>query len=235
MGLKPLLPLDSDPPLGSLHSRSRPPAFSRYCPFCFKCSALTSSPHFCRGSTPTSHSDPISSYYAPPTYRFLLGPSPSLPGPAPPPPIILRPHTSLQVPPLSEHQWGAGLMAARECLVGGLSWGPLLPLPWKQPGAARATERRRWKERRGLSQAARGTSGSPRPRGPPASPHTRVHLLAYPGSASLPPPLYTPARRRDSDPLKTNFATSSGNPTVRHFREWAGSQGDGIPVPLGLA
>ena len=48
-----------------------------------------------------------------------------------------RPHTSLQVPPLSEQQWEAGLMAAREGLVGGLSWGwggPLLPLPWKQPG-----------------------------------------------------------------------------------------------------
>lgn len=42
---------------------------------------------------------------------------------------MLRPHTSLQVPPLSEHQWGAGLMAAREGLVGGLSRGLLLPLP----------------------------------------------------------------------------------------------------------
>lgn len=61
----------------------------------------------------------------------LLGlPIPSRPRPTPshhilppPLPVMLRPHTSLQVPPLSEHQWGAGLMAAREGLVGGFLWG----------------------------------------------------------------------------------------------------------------
>lgn len=137
---------------------------------------------------------------------------------------MLRPHTSLQVPPLSEHQRGAGLMAAREGLVGGLSRGLLLPLPWKQPEAARAKEGRGWQERRGLSGAARGTPGSPGPAAPPASPHPPVHLPPAPCSASPPPPPRPLARRRCSGPLKSNFATSSGNPTVRHFRKRAGSQ-----------
>lgn len=67
---------------------------------------------------------------------------------------MLHPRTSLQVPPLSEHQRGAGLMAARGGLVDGLSRSELLLLPWKQPREARVTEGRKWKERRGLSRVS---------------------------------------------------------------------------------
>ena len=202
VGLKPLPPLDSAPPLGSLHSRSRPPASSRYCPFCFKCSALTSSPHLCRGSTPTSHSDPISSSYAPPTYRFLLGPSPSLPGPAPPPPIILRPHTSLQVPPLSEHQWGAGLMAAREGLVGGLSWGGSpTPVALETAGGGASYGGETVEGEKGAEASSAGNIGKPQAQGSSrVSPHSSapacVPLVCFSSSSSVatgtPPRLGSP-------------------------------------------
>lgn len=124
-------------------------------------------------------------------------------------------------------------MAAREGLVGSLSRGRLLPLPWKQSGTTRAMEGRGGK-REGAERSSAGNSEKPRARVPPMSPRTWVHLPPSPCSAALPPLLYLLARCRCSGPLKSNFATSSGNPTVRHFRKEAGIWGDELPARLGL-
>lgn len=98
------------------------------------------------------------------------------------------------------------------------------PVALETTGDSASYGREGGKERRRLSGAARGTPGSPGPRTPPESPHTLVHLPLSPCSAFPPPSLYPLAHRRFSDPLKSNFATSSGNPAVRHFRKGAGSQ-----------
>lgn len=160
-------PSVSPPLLGSIHSRPRPPDFSRNYPFGFEGSALTSSsppasPHLRRGSTPISPSDPSSVHNAPPTL-FPSRPRPICAHHGPPtsshhaPPTSFPPRprpicvhqgtptSSQHAPPSHLSPGPAPLRTAvgggahgcargsrgRPLLGGG---GPLLPLPWKQPG-----------------------------------------------------------------------------------------------------
>ena len=117
-------------------------------------------------------------------HLFLPGPAPSAPIKAPrPPPNMPRPHTSLQVPPLSEQQWGAGLMAAREGLVGGLSWGGGSPTPvaletagsWRELGGERV------EGEKGAEPSSAGNAGKPQAQG---SSRVAPHLSA-PASVPL--------------------------------------------------
>ncbi|XP_006868446.1 PREDICTED: napsin-A [Chrysochloris asiatica] len=138
---------------------------------------------------------------------------------------MLRPHTLLQVPPLSEHQRGAGLMAAHGGLVGGLSQGLLFLLPWKQLGyGGEGVDGKRGRER---SSARRDW----RPRTQKSS-HTCL-LLSTPASVPFLDSAFSfslsPCTPPLLGPLKSNFATSSGNPAARHFHKGRGVKDDKLP------
>ena len=86
---------------------------------------------------------------------------------------MLRPHTSLQVPPLSEQQLGAGLMAAREGLVGGLSYGGSpTPVALETAGGRRELGGERVQGEKGAEPSSAGNAGKPQAQAPPAPPHT---------------------------------------------------------------
>lgn len=181
----------------------------------------TLTPHFCRGSTPNSHSEPTSSPCSAPSFPSRS--RPTLVGCTLPPPTMLRPtilpphrypslqvpphllpscpastsshhappHTSLQVPPLSEHQWGAGLMAAREGPVGRLSRG--VSYSRCRGNSRRQHELRKGGRReRGLSGGSAGNAGKRRARyasriSPYSSAPASVPLLCLSSSSSVSP------------------------------------------------